>query len=157
MEIRIREERPGDRPEIAALLEANELPVPSPDDTPVRFLVAVSGDGRLLGTCGWERAGDEVLLRSVAVAADTRGTGVGGRLVGEALRRLDEAGHPCVTLVTLDAQGFFARFSFREVEREALPEPIRRTREYGLHQCLGGRWMVRGNGEDPGPPPRDAP
>ncbi|MBZ0268805.1 GNAT family N-acetyltransferase [bacterium] len=157
MDVRIREARPGDRTAIEALLAASDLPLPLPDDTPVRFLLAVTGDGRLLGTCGWERAGDEVLLRSVAVAIEARGTGVGARLVGEALRLLDEAGHACVTLVTLDAQGFFARFSFREVERDALPEPIRRTREYGLHECLGGHWMVRRNGERPGSPPCDVP
>lgn len=139
----IREERPGDRARIEALLSSHGLPLPAPEDTPVRFLLAFAGDGRLLGTCGWEELGDEVLLRSVAVAGAARGTGVGTRLVGETLCRLDEAGHERVTLVTMDADAFFARFSFGIVEKESLPAPIRGSVEYRLHECRGGRWMVR--------------
>lgn len=139
----IRGERPGDRAQVEALLASHGLPLPAPDDTPVRFLLAFAGDGRLLATCGWEELGDEVLLRSVAVAEDARGGGTGTRLVREALRRLDGAGHARVTLVTMDADGFFARMGFGIVERESLPAPIRGSVEYRLHECRGGRWMVR--------------
>lgn len=138
----VREAASTDRDAVHALLGVHRLPVPRPDDVPVRFLVA-ERDGEIVGVCGWEVHGPEALLRSVAVAVQAGGSGTGTLLVTEALRRLDAAGFPRIVLVTLDAAAFFARFAFAPIDRGAVPGPVRKSTEYALHECAGGQWMVR--------------
>jgi hypothetical protein len=52
----------ADRPAIRALLETAGLPVPHPDEVPVRFWVAAEQD-RIVGCAGTEDHGDFTLIR----------------------------------------------------------------------------------------------
>ena len=70
------------------------------------------------------------LLRSVAVSAAARGTGVGKMLVGEIeglarLRRLN-----ALYLLTTTAPDFFCRLGYSEVNRGTVPEEIKRSSEF---------------------------
>src|SRR5919106_2430996 len=71
-------------PEILAFLAANELPPAGLAEHATDLLVA-RDEGRLIGTAALEVYGAEALLRSVAVDARLRGTGLGARLTRAAL------------------------------------------------------------------------
>jgi amino-acid N-acetyltransferase len=132
----------ADRPAIRALLETAGLPVPHPDEAPVRFWVAEERD-RVVGCAGTEDHGDFTLIRSVAIEARSRGRSWGSRLIEAILADLDGRGRGDLSLVTIDAAGFFERFGFRAVSREAVPEPIRASPEFRIHACVPGTWMRR--------------
>jgi hypothetical protein len=63
--------------------------------------------------------------------------------VAACLDALGRSGRLGITLVTLDAQAFFRRFGFVPLERAAVPDVIRTTGEYRIHECVGGTWMRR--------------
>jgi len=114
---------------VEELLADNGLPtadVPGALDS--LYLIAV--DGRRVGVAGLERHGDLALLRSVAVEASERGNGYGARACEALLDRAADAGVSTVYLLTTTADGFFARLGFERVDRAAVPDPIRATREF---------------------------
>jgi amino-acid N-acetyltransferase len=80
--------------------------------------------GRLLG-CGalhvlWDNLGE---VRSLAVAAEVRGQGIGGRVMQVLLADAAQLGLPRIFALTR-RPGFFARWGFAEVERDTLPRKI---------------------------------
>jgi amino-acid N-acetyltransferase len=75
-------------------------------------------DGRIVGTAALERHGDALLLRSVAVSAAVRGSGVGGQLVFAVLAAAQPIGP--VALLTETASDYFPRFGFTSVARADL-------------------------------------
>ena len=70
----------GDRAALRALLAASALPVADLDGAAIEFLVAADDD-IVVGVVGLERFDDTALLRSLAVRADRRGSGLGDALV----------------------------------------------------------------------------
>src|SRR5579871_3462203 len=82
----IRAATQDDWPHIAALLAGAGLPLAGAEEHLGRFIVARRGDA-LLGCAALERYGRDGLLRSVAVAMEARGQGLGQALVQEALER----------------------------------------------------------------------
>jgi N-acetylglutamate synthase-like GNAT family acetyltransferase len=143
--IAIRDAGAKDAAGIRGQLQTAGLPVPAPGDAPVTFRVAVR-DGRVVAVAGWEIHDGEALLRSVAVDPAERGTGTGTRLVQACLDALGRQGVAGITLVTLEAQAFFARLGFRPIARGDVPLPIRGTGEYAFHGCSAGTWMRREGG-----------
>lgn len=132
--------KPSDLPSIARLLTAAGLPVPAPDDPAVEFVVIADEDG-IAACAGWEIHGGQALLRSVVVREGARSCGLGGCIVRDALRTLEDRGVRDVTLVTLDAEALFAPMGFEPIERESVPEPIRASPEFLIHHCANGLWM----------------
>ncbi len=112
-----------DLPAIRALLEAAGLPSSDVGRGKQVFLVARAG-GALAGAVGLERHGDAALLRSLVVAPEHRGAGLGGalaaRIIAEARRRgLREA-----FLLTGTAERYCQRLGFERVARAALPPAV---------------------------------
>jgi arsenate reductase len=116
-------------PEIAAFLTANGLPLAGLAEHATQLLVAREG-GRVIGTAALEIYGRDALLRSVAVDAATRGTGLGQRLTHAALERARQRGVSRVFLLTETAAAFFPKFGFTSIERSSVPESIRGTIEF---------------------------
>ncbi len=89
-------------------------------------------EGELVGTVRlWSvaagTAGDGLLLGPLAVDADSRKLGIGGKLMREALWRAARAGHRFVMLVG-DAP-YYARFGFEPAPAGLdLPGPVERAR-----------------------------
>lgn len=123
--------------------------VRSPEENAVKRLLAESGlptadiaaghmehffgcgaPSGLAGVVGLELYGNAGLLRSLAVAAPERGRGLGKRLVAHAERYAQEHGVKEVYLLTTTAEAFFSRLGYRRVERDAVPDAIKATREY---------------------------
>ena len=75
--------RAEDWPAVADLLRAAGLPLAGAEEHLARF-VAVREDGRIVAVGGLEVHAGAALLRSVAVAPERRGSGI-GRLVVERL------------------------------------------------------------------------
>ncbi len=81
----------------------------------------------LFGTAG--------LLRSLAVAPDFRGGGLGTRLCRALIRRATELGVERLFLLTLDAEPFFARLGFVECERASAPANLAASRQFASGVC----------------------
>jgi amino-acid N-acetyltransferase len=79
---------------------------------------------------GLELFGEVALLRSLVVAPDLRSGGTGSALVAHVERHARERGVRALYLLTTTAEKFFAGRGYRRVDREAIPDPIRSTREF---------------------------
>lgn len=126
---RIRPAAPSDRPTVEALLSEANLPLEGVATAFGTFIVALESD-RMTGAIGLELHGEDALLRSAVVAPEARGTGVGTSLVEAVIAQARCRGLRRVFLLTTTAERFFARFGFREIGRDAVPEPVRRSPEF---------------------------
>lgn len=128
--IDIRRAQPGDLPAIEDLLVRCDLPI---DGLAAHVGTAwiARADGIVVGSAALEVYPDGALLRSVAVEAAYRGTGLGQRLTDAALSLAREQGIDAVYLLTETASDFFGRFyGFQPVERVAVPAAVRTSVEF---------------------------
>jgi amino-acid N-acetyltransferase len=115
---------------IAELLTACGLPVLDLDHMEARDFLACGPRSRPAGVVGLQVAAPYGLLRSLAVRDDARGDGCGTALVHAAEQMAGARGLLELYLLTETAETFFRRLGFRKVEREHVPEAIRRTQEF---------------------------
>lgn len=127
--IAIRPPHDDERAGVRALLASSALPVDDVSTSPIDFLVAVA-NGRLLGVVGLEVFEGAGLLRSLAVRADRRGTGLGDSLV-RAVEDLARSRHlDQLVLLTQTAAPFFAARGFKAIDRAAAPAAVQRSAEF---------------------------
>ena len=86
--------------------------------------------GRLVGMAALEVYADGALLRSVAVHATERGSGLGHRLTERALSTAQEHQVPAIYLLTLTAERFFPRFGFEQITRADVPASVQESVEF---------------------------
>jgi N-acetylglutamate synthase-like GNAT family acetyltransferase len=111
------------------LLERSGLP--TNDLETARPTFAVLRDGNILIAAGALQAfGAAALLRSVVVAPDRRGMGLGQRVVRELERLARSAGIDHLVLLTLTASEFFARLGYRVIDRGAAPKDMQQSEEF---------------------------
>jgi amino-acid N-acetyltransferase len=138
----------ADAAAVAALVGSANLPTAGLDQAWLTLVVEDAGG--VAGTATLERYvgadGPAFLLRSVAVRADRRGTGLGSALVRAALGAADrDAGGPAtVGLLTDYAVGYYDRFGFIEVARTALPPALMASPELTTLCPDSARAFVRG-------------
>jgi N-acetylglutamate synthase-like GNAT family acetyltransferase len=125
---RVRAASPEDWESIERLLTDRRLPTAGAREHLSAFVVATRGPA-LLGCAGVERYGDVALLRSVAVAGEAGGHGVGTELVRAVLVRARALGVRELYLLTTTAAGYFPRFGFETIGREALPSSLAASEE----------------------------
>lgn len=118
-----------DWPRIEDLLISAHLPLDGAQQQVHGFLLAFRGE-RLVGSAALERYGDTALLRSVAVAEQERGTGLGQEMVRRLLDQAHADGVRSVVLLTTTAERFFPRFGFRAVSRDQVPEMVKASVEF---------------------------
>jgi amino-acid N-acetyltransferase len=123
---------PADWPAIADLLGGANLPL---DGAREAFaagvaVVARDGAGTLMGAAAVEPYGEAGLLRSVAVAADLRGTGIGRALVTGVETRAAAAGIGELYLLTETAADWFPRLGFERIERKDVPADVAASVEF---------------------------
>ena len=80
----IRAAEPRDRASVESLLLEASLPIDGVEEHLASFFVVDDG-GKIVGVAGIEAYGKDALLRSVVVAKDARGTGIGLLLTQRAL------------------------------------------------------------------------
>jgi amino-acid N-acetyltransferase len=110
---------PTDLPEILALLRSSDLPVAGIERHIATTLVA-RDSGSFVGCAAVEVYGAAGLLRSIAVAGNLRGEGLGQRLTEAALELARRRGVRDIYLLTTTAENFFPRFGFVPIPRDQL-------------------------------------
>ena len=98
------------------LLERTGLPTSDLESARPEFAV-LRENGRVIAAGALQRFGSSALLRSVVVAPDRRGSGVGLTIVNELERMARAAQVSRVVLLTQTAAEFFARQGYRIIER----------------------------------------
>jgi amino-acid N-acetyltransferase len=111
------------------LLVRNGLPTGDLAASRPQFIVACDGE-RVIGTGAIQPYGSAALLRSVAIEAQSRGTGVGRLIVAELERRARAAGIGKIVLLTLTAADFFARLGYSPQDRIQVPAPVLDSAEF---------------------------
>ena len=119
----------GELGAIRTLLMQSGLPPDGLDDLGDTLLVARSG-GRIVGSAALELYLPGALLRSVAVDAALRGTGLGVRLTEAVLALAVERGIERVYLLTETAGDFFPKFGFCTVTRDEVDPAVRESQEF---------------------------
>ena len=118
-----------DLPAILALLQKSGLPQDGLSDHVATTLVARE-DHAIVGSAALELYGTVALLRSVVVADQLRGQGLGQQLTKEALKLAEQHGVTLVYLLTETASGFFPRFGFRPIPRSEVAAAIHASTEW---------------------------
>ncbi len=126
--VEIRHAEPDDLDVLLRSLEAAALPTSGVRDHLADFLVAHTGDGKIVGFAGLERYPGSSLLRSVVVLPGWRGRGVGRRLVASQLERVPP-GAP-VYLLTPTAEAYFRTLGFETIPREEVSPEIMESTEF---------------------------
>jgi amino-acid N-acetyltransferase len=99
-------------------------------------------DGRVSACAVVEPFGRVGLLRSVAVAVDTRSRGRGATLIDDILRHPRIQALDGLYLLTETAERFFARRGFRPIARDQTPAAIRASSEFASVCPASARVMV---------------
>jgi amino-acid N-acetyltransferase len=121
--------RPADEAPVRALLQQAELPHEDFAGHLAHFLVARHA-GRVIGAVGFELHGRDALLRSLVVAPDWRGDGLGGALVRRLEDEAQRRGVQHFYVLTTTAENFFAKRWFKKIAREHVPPAIAATPEF---------------------------
>lgn len=120
-----------DLPAIRALLAAAALPTDDVDAALLESLqVARDGGRNLQGVVGLQCVTGGALLRSLAVAPDARGQGVGAKLLAAAEAQAHALGVSSLYLLTTSAESFFASHGYISLAREDAPEGIQMTAQF---------------------------
>jgi N-acetylglutamate synthase-like GNAT family acetyltransferase len=102
----------GDSFELTDFLRRVDLTTSGVGETDVQLWIDLDPDGRIVGSTGFELAGANVLLRSVAVAAALRGSGRGTELAQFALDQAYAAGATRAWLFSRRSGPFWQQLGF---------------------------------------------
>ena len=119
----------ADLPALLELLGQSALPTAGLADHLDTTLVAHEA-GHVVGSAALELYGTTALLRSVAVAPGLRGRGLGQELTRHALALARRRKIRTVYLLTETAGGFFPRFGFRAISRDAVDPAVQRSVQF---------------------------
>jgi amino-acid N-acetyltransferase len=114
---------------IGVLLERSGLPTSDLESARPQFAV-IRQDGQVVAAGALKRFQAAALLRSVVVAPECRGSGLGRRVVSELERLARAAEIKRLVLLTQTAVDFFARQGFRTIERSSAPQDIQASEEF---------------------------
>jgi amino-acid N-acetyltransferase len=128
--VELRAATAADASSILALLETGDLPTGDLATSSPLFVVACNGQNRVMAAGGLQTLGQSALLRSVVVAPELRGTGLGQRIVQELERIARAAQVQQLALLTLTARRFFERQGYRVIPRQDMPEALQATEEF---------------------------
>jgi amino-acid N-acetyltransferase len=128
-EIRIDRATHADAGDLLALMERAHLPTDGLSSHLDAAFVAREGD-RVVGSAAIELYADGGLLRSVAVDAECRGTGLGARLTSAAIDDAQQRQLPALYLLTTTAENFFPRFGFERITRDEVPASVQESIEF---------------------------
>ncbi len=115
--------------EIEALLQDSELPYEDCDEHLNNFFGIINGD-RLIAVGALQYKGSVALLRSIAVSPEHRGQGLAATITQYLLEVARSSHVRELYLLTETAQRYFLKFGFCCVQREAVPDYIKTTRQF---------------------------
>jgi amino-acid N-acetyltransferase len=115
---------------ICLLLDSALLPREDVTETALQYFLVARLDTHIVGVVGLERYQEVALLRSLVVAKEHTGLGVGKRLVAAAEARAADMKIETLYLLTTTAERFFARLGFQRLQRELAPLAIQSTSQF---------------------------
>ncbi|NNL47972.1 MAG: GNAT family N-acetyltransferase [Acidimicrobiia bacterium] len=118
---------------VKVLLQKSHLPTEGVGEMGPNLIAAVEG-GSVIGASGLEIYGTDGLLRSVVVADEWRGHGLGRQLVRRTLDLAVQRGLKNVYLLTEGAAEYFAALGFRRINREDVKGKVIDSAEFS-HLC----------------------
>jgi amino-acid N-acetyltransferase len=93
------------------------------------FVIARKGD-QIVGAVGVEIGGSDALLRSLVVSEPFRNQGVASQLTTAIERYALSQGVKALYLLTLTAEGFFAKQGYKKADRHSAPAGMQATYEF---------------------------
>jgi len=120
---------PTDLDRVERLLAANDLPTADVRADAPRFYLARADDAPV-GVGGLELHGDAGLLRSIVVADSHRGRGYGTAICAALEACAEQADVETLYLLTTTATDFFGNRGYAVVDRTAVPERLRSSRQF---------------------------
>jgi amino-acid N-acetyltransferase len=136
----------GDEKNIKKLLIAAQLPHEDIHEHLQNFLVA-RYNKMMVGAVGLEIYGTIGLLRSLVVSSVYQSKGVGRMLYERVIAYARIRGVKDMYLLTTTADKLFKKQGFVQVDREKMPDVIKKTDEF-LHLCPASAICMRKNIED---------
>jgi amino-acid N-acetyltransferase len=115
---------------ICVLLDSASLPRTDVTEASLQQFLVARLDNHIVGVVGLECYGDVALLRSLVVAKEHSGLGIGKQLVAAAEKLAAETGIKSLYLLTTSADRFFAALGFRRLQRELAPSAVRNTTQF---------------------------
>ena len=125
------------------LLSESGLPIKDITAKHLQHFFSCGPGPDLEGLVGLELYGEVALLRSLVVAPNQRGSGLGSRLVEHAEHYARDRGVKSLYLLTMTAEAFFLRRGYARLLRENAPEAIRNTKEFSGICPLSSAFMVK--------------
>lgn len=119
-----------DAPRIRSLLVADGLPTSDLETAAPHFVVACDAEGHILAAGALQLFGNTALLRSVVVAREARGAGLGRRVVQDLERVARKTQVQELFLLTQTAERFFANQGFQVINRQAAPQGVQQSEEF---------------------------
>jgi amino-acid N-acetyltransferase len=131
--MQIRTANAADLSEIRTLLAANGLPVEDVSTTLIKgFLTIRTASGTIVASGGLQRLGSSVLLRSLVVTPELRGTGIARRLVARLEADARALGYDELWLLTTTAERFFGAAGYERASRDDAPADVRSCRQFAV-------------------------
>lgn len=118
----IRRAEPPDLAAVLALLVEARLPTDEVAEHFDTFFVVDDGN-RIVASAGIELHEYAALIRSLVVAADMRGIGIGGAVLRRVLYEVRDCAAGVFALTTT-AEAYLTRFGFERVERGSVPPAL---------------------------------
>ena len=137
----IEQARPADAQDVLRLLERNHLPLDGLLDHLGTTLVARQ-NGQIIGSAALEVYPDGALLRSLAVAPEAQGEGLGRELTDAAIRMAEALNVPAIYLLTTTAERYFPKFGFARIVRTDVPATVQTSIEF-TSACPAGAAVMR--------------
>ena len=129
--------QPADSSDLAAFLARVDLTTVGLDDPASRIWLQLDADGRIEATTGFEIAGTDALIRSVAVHPSLRGTRLGTTLALFALDRAADAGATRAWLFSRRSGPFWLRLGFEPADRDELASALAETHQVKAFTASG--------------------
>ena len=114
--------------EALALIKRNGLPIE--DISSSTKLFSITKDNEIAGTIGIEFHNQVALLRSLAVTETYRSKGIGGKLVEYIEKFAKQNAVKELILLTTTASGYFRKKAYQIIERNNVPEEIKKSSEF---------------------------
>jgi ubiquinone/menaquinone biosynthesis C-methylase UbiE/N-acetylglutamate synthase-like GNAT family acetyltransferase len=114
---------------IEALLSEAALPIEGVRGN-LKSFFAAEQNGVIIGVGGLEQYGDHALLRSLVVAGNYRGSGIGTLLHDALMDQAKQLRIKTLVLLTTTASKYFERKGFRTIDRAALTGPVTQSIEF---------------------------
>ncbi|MDX1910111.1 MAG: arsenic resistance N-acetyltransferase ArsN2 [Saprospiraceae bacterium] len=130
MSVLLQTAQPENRAALSDLLIRAGLPVADlPTDLSGFTLALVNGE--VVGSAGIEKLAEGIgLLRSVVVAHERQGEGLGARLFTEAMHTARSNGLRDIYLITNTADRYFEKHGFQAISRDEAPPALAQTAQF---------------------------